>query len=467
MSTLSPQIGHPQDLLPPARRLGVATLTALIYFTVCGGAYGLEPVVSAVGPGWAVVLILVTPVVYSVPIALMAAELVALLPDEGGYYIWVRESFGRFWAVQEAWWTLAFGVFSVASYPVLFVSYLNYLLTHAGAGLVDPAVLARPLNQWLIALAVIASGAAINLLGALDVGRSALVAAVFVLAAFAAFIAVWVLSGQSPAHSAAVIAQDLVSGRRTDLLLGLSVIVFNYSAWDKVSSYAGEVDAPQRTYPIALAGALLLTVLSYLVPVLAGVGVSTEPALWSADAGWPAIAERFGGQWLGLALAAGGLVSMWSLFSAALLWVSRGPSVLAMDGWLPGFLAPSRNENAVPVAALIVASILCAGLAAVSFGDLVVVQTLFYTAALALEALALVYFRVKLPDAPRGFRVPGGRWGLAYACIAPLLFAVAVIYAAIRDAESYGLLLGLTAAIAGSGCALYWAGRRGRAGVAA
>ena len=449
-------------MLPAARRLGAATLTALLYFTVCGGAYGLEPVVSAVGPGWAVVLIVVTPLVYSAPIALMSAELVALLPDEGGYYIWVRESFGRFWAVQEAWWTLAFGLFSLASYPVLFVTYLNYVLTHAGGGLVDPALLAQPITQWGIAVAVIASGAALNLAGALDVGRSALVAVVLVLGAFAAFLIAWVLTGQSPAHAATVIAQDLAGERRTDLLLGLSVIVFNYSAWDKAASYAGEVDAPQRNYPIALGAALVLTVLSYLVPVLAGVGVTADAALWSADAGWPAIAERFGGKGLGLVLALGGLVSMWSLFCASLLWVSRIPSVLAMDGWLPRAFAPSHRESAVPVVALGAVSLLCAALAAYSFSDLVVVQTMFYTAALALEALALVYFRLKLPDASRNFRVPGGRAGLAYACLAPLLFALAVMFAAFRDASSYGLMLGYTAAIAGSGCALYWAGRRRR-----
>ncbi len=46
-----------------ARRLGLLALVGVTFFTVSGGAYGLEPLVGAVGPGWAVVLIVMTPLV--------------------------------------------------------------------------------------------------------------------------------------------------------------------------------------------------------------------------------------------------------------------------------------------------------------------------------------------------------------------------------------------------------------------
>jgi amino acid transporter len=87
----------------PPRRIGLSALVCLIFFTVSGGAFGLEPLVASVGPGWAVVLVLVTPLLWGLPIALMVAELSAALPEEGGYYIWVREGLGDFWGVQEGW----------------------------------------------------------------------------------------------------------------------------------------------------------------------------------------------------------------------------------------------------------------------------------------------------------------------------------------------------------------------------
>jgi pimeloyl-ACP methyl ester carboxylesterase len=100
----------------------------VIYFTVSGGAFGLEPLVGAVGPGFATLLIVVTPVVWSLPMALMVAELATLLPEDGGYYIWVKESLGDFWAVQEAWWTMGYSSALVAMLSLLFVTYLDHFI---------------------------------------------------------------------------------------------------------------------------------------------------------------------------------------------------------------------------------------------------------------------------------------------------------------------------------------------------
>jgi amino acid transporter len=454
-----PAAASPLEYQAPVRRLGAITLAGLIYSTVCGGAFGVEPLVGAVGPGWAVLLIVLTPLIYSLPVSLLAAELTALIPDEGGYYVWVRQAFGRFWAVQEAWWTLAFGVLQLASFPVLFVSYLAYALGQLGWA--DAAAwLAAPAAKWAVAAAVIAAGTAVNLLGALDVGRTALVAIVLLLGSFAALLVSWALGGHSVAASTAVIQADLHSGQHTDLLLGLSVIVFNYSSWEKASSFAGEVENPQRNYPIALAVALVLTVLSYLIPVYAGVGATTDPALWTADSGWPAIAERLGGPTLGLVLAVGGMVSMASLFSATLLWVSRIPAVMALDGWLPARFAPAHDANAVPVASVVLVALISAVLAANPFSDLVVVQNMSYTAALVLEVLALFYFRRHLPDAPRAFRVPGGRVGLMLTGGAPLAFSGAVLYASFRDGSAYGTPLALSGLLALAGVGLFYLRRR-------
>ena len=46
----------------------------IAFFTACGGAFGIEPLVGSVGPGIAVALICATPLLWSLPIALMAAE---------------------------------------------------------------------------------------------------------------------------------------------------------------------------------------------------------------------------------------------------------------------------------------------------------------------------------------------------------------------------------------------------------
>src|SRR3954471_10892570 len=73
---------------PKGGRIGLLALVCLIFFTVSGGPYGLETLVGEVGPGWAVVLIALTPLLWALPTALMVAELSAAIPEEGGYFIW-------------------------------------------------------------------------------------------------------------------------------------------------------------------------------------------------------------------------------------------------------------------------------------------------------------------------------------------------------------------------------------------
>ena len=66
--------------VPTRRRLNLIPLIGTIFFIVCGGAYGLEPLVGAVGPVWALTLIVLKPLLWSFPIALMVAELSSALP---------------------------------------------------------------------------------------------------------------------------------------------------------------------------------------------------------------------------------------------------------------------------------------------------------------------------------------------------------------------------------------------------
>jgi amino acid transporter len=426
-----------------------------VYFTTCGGAFGIEPLISAVGPGWAVLLILVMPVIWSLPLALMVAELATRMPEEGGYYIWVGRTLGRFWGVQEAWWTMGYSVALMAIFPVLFVSYLTFL----GPSLGPAADAAYPgwgaLIRWLAATAVIVTATGVNLRGAREVGRSAKFGALFVLGAFLLLVLVWASKGTSATPVVHLVRRDLASNHPGALLLGLSIIVFNYSGWDNVSTFAEEVDEPQRNYPRAVLGALLVVALTYLLPVVAGLSVTTDPSVWSAETGWPVIAQSIGGVWLGVVIAIAGLVSMWELFNAQLLYVSRLPFVLARDGWLPTALARISPDTAVPDRVILGFGALAVAFAALPFGSLAVIQGVLYTAALVLEILALITVRARNVESHGSFRVPGGIPGLYAVCIAPLLVAAAVVVATLRDWRSYPVQLLVVVGIVVSGVLLF------------
>ena len=434
-------------------------LACVAFFTTCGGPFGIEPLVAAVGPGLAVVLILATPLVWTVPMALMVAELATLMPEEGGYYVWVRETLGPFWAVQEAWWTMGYSTALLAIFPVLFMSYLSFFVPS-----LNPATATHPglaaLLRWLGAVLVAITATLVNLQGAREVGRSAKISAVFVVGAFALLALLWLKRGPALGRVAHLITGDLTSNHGTALLLGLSIIVYNYSGWDNVSTFAAEVDRPRRNYPRAIALAVVVVILIYVVPVIAGLSVNTDPQTWSTDAGWPVLAHMIGGRWLGILITAAALLSSWALFNAQLLYVSRLPYVMARDGWLADVLARVSPNTGVPKTAIVGFCLLTALFATLSFGGLAVIQCVLYTGALTLELLALIILRRRRPDAARPFRIPGGWWGLAYVCVPPLGFAVLVVLATLRDWRSFPGQLLVIAAIVLSGIILYFSRRK-------
>src|SRR5580700_5058377 len=158
-------------------RMTLLPLVGALYFMVSGGPYGLEELAQTVGFGWAIVVLVATPVVWSLPTALMVGELAAALPMDGGFYTWVRRALGPFWGYQEAWLSLAASVFDMGIYPTLFVLYLGRLA---------PSLVASPLA---IGVLVVAAGAAYNLAGARAVGAGSAVMTGLLLGPFAVLAA--------------------------------------------------------------------------------------------------------------------------------------------------------------------------------------------------------------------------------------------------------------------------------------
>jgi len=161
------------------RELGLLPLAAVIFFNVSGGPYGIEDTVASFGPGLTMLLLLLTPLVWSLPVSLAMSELASAIPDEGGYVTWVRRAFGPFWSFQVGWWSWIDSFVDLAAYPVLFVEYVR---------LWWPGMTA--LDRWLLALAFIWALTLLNVLGVKLVGGAAVVCAVLALAPVALLTAV-------------------------------------------------------------------------------------------------------------------------------------------------------------------------------------------------------------------------------------------------------------------------------------
>ncbi len=429
-------------------------LVSVIFFTVCGGAYGLEPLVGGVGAGWAVLLVLLIPLVWSLPITMMVADLSSKMPEQGGYYVWIRNTLGNFWGVQAGWWSLCDTAVDMAIYPVLFVNYLAYFYPPLALDENGSASWQVFGMRWLIAVALIAAALALNWRGARAVGRNAVIHLALVLTPFALLVIIGLMRGEALGGISGALTSGLASQKEGLLALGLATILWNYIGWDNVTTFAGEVNDAQRNYRRALMVSLPLIVGAYALPLLAGISVTTDPSVWNESAGWPVIAEIIGGRWLGVLVAGAALVSAWSLFNSQLLYSSRLPSVMARDGWLPMSLARVSERTGVPTTALVILCAVSAVFAAMPFGRLVIIDILLYTAVLALEFV--VFMKLRLREMSNPMQAPGEGFGLILMTLSPMVVAIVVVVAIIGSAGADPWQLLVVSAVIISGIALYY-----------
>src|SRR5229473_738700 len=161
-----------------AQRLSFLPLLAGVFFNVSGGPYGVEDAVSVFGPGLTLLLLALTPLLVSAPVALAMAEMGSALPEEGGYVAWVRRAFGPFWSFQVGWWSWLNSFVDVAVYPALFADYLRFWW---------PGM--TPLERWLLALGFVWLLTAVNLSGVRVTGWGAVGLSAGALAPIAVLVA--------------------------------------------------------------------------------------------------------------------------------------------------------------------------------------------------------------------------------------------------------------------------------------
>ncbi len=425
---------QPHKKTNPAK-LTLWPLIAATFFMVCGAAYGTEDIVQGAGYSRALLILTLTPLLWSLPAALMIGELASALPDEGGFYAWVRRGLGNFWGFQEAWLSLLASIFDMAIYPTLFVAYLTRVVPWVGVGH----------RGIVIGLVMVVACTALNLAGIHVVGITSFWLFLVLSAPFALIVLISPFKAGTLTHAAT--APVTVS---VGLLGGTLVAMWNYMGWDNASTIARGVDRPERTYPRAMIASVILVALTYLLPVWA-VSMTGLRSSAFVTGSWADVAGLVGGNWLRAALVLGGMVSGFGIFNALVMSYSRLPLAMGQDGMLPRVFTRVHPKTKAPWVAILACAAgwaLCLGL---GFERLVTLDIMLYGASLALEFVTLVALRIREPNLARPFRVPGGLAGAIIVGLLPtLLLALSVARSAGEEVFGMnGLVFGLLAILAG------------------
>jgi amino acid transporter len=399
----------------PRRQITLFPFIAAIFFMVSGGPYGLEEIIQKAGYSRALLILAVVPFIWSLPVALMVGELSAALPEEGGYYMWVRRALGPFWGFQEAWLSLSASVFDMALYPTLFVLYLGQLWPAAVAGN----------RAFGVGAAVVAACVLWNIAGIRAVGEGSSLMMLVLLAPFAVLAIMCLL--RVPVESGQTAPKASIS-----LLGGILIAMWNYMGWDNASTVAGEVRDPQRNYPRALLGAVALVIVCYLIPVATLAKSGMDPSGFTTGS-WVTIANRISGPTLGWMIVLGGMICGFGMNNALVLSYSRVPYAMAKDGMLPYFLSRT-NRRGVPWVSVVVCAATWTACLPLGFDRLVAIDILVYALSLLLEFAALIALRIREPELVRPFKIGGGMPALILVTLGP---AFVLILALAENGREY------------------------------
>jgi amino acid transporter len=412
-------------------KAGLLPFVFVMYAYATGGPFGLEDMVGTSGPGLALVYMLLLPFFWCIPVSLVAAELTAAIPVEGGFYRWVRAAFGNFWGFQAGWWNWSASFLLAAAYAVLATDYLSFYF---------PAIVGW--KHHLVSVLIVTMIAWINVRGIQMVGAVSTVLSVFVLLVVAALCLVAATKWQHNPFTPMVpphVPPFQVFG------VGLALGLWLYSGYEQVSSVAEEVENPQQNYPIALAIVVPLSIATYFLPTVFSLAALGDWQKWHTGY-FSDAALLIGGRWLGFSMTIAALITNLSLLNATVLTSTRMPSTMAEDGYLPEAFSARHPRYGTPWIAIIVSSIIYALLAQKTMVQLLTVYVWLRIGVTVLTVLSSWRLRKKQPELARPFRIPWGRAGLIYVIAAPLAMSVVALVGSDPFARKWGpvpVVLGL------------------------
>ncbi|KAL3818341.1 hypothetical protein ACJIZ3_004246 [Penstemon smallii] len=391
------------------KKVSMLPLIFLIFYEVSGGPFGVEDSVKAAGPLLALAGFLIFPFIWSVPEALITAEMGTMFPENGGYVVWVASALGPFWGFQQGWMKWLSGVIDNALYPVLFLDYLKSEIPALGGGF--PRIVA------VLALTVVLTY--MNYRGLTIVGWVAVLLGTF---SILPFVVMGLISIPKLKPKRWLVADV----KNVDWNLYLNTLFWNLNYWDSISTLTGEVENPQRTLPKALFYALILVVLGYFFPLLTGIGaIPLNRESWT-DGYFSDVAKLLGGVWLGWWVQGAAAISNMGMFVAEMSSDSFQLLGMAERGLLPEIFA-KRSRYGTPLIGIIFSASGVVLLSWLSFQEIVAAENFLYCFGMILEFIAFVRLRVIAPTTARPFKIPVGTVGATLMCVPPFLLICVVL----------------------------------------
>jgi APA family basic amino acid/polyamine antiporter len=378
--------------------LSIPDCISIVVGTVIGSAIFLVPsTVLAANPSpLAACLVFLAGGIVSFFGALAYAELGSMFPATGGEYVYLRESWGSTAAFLCGW-----------SYFLVIQSGGTAAIAVGFASLVGSVLPLNDMTSRLCSVALLVTLTAANYRGI----RSGAWTGNFFTACKLGGLLVMLAAVSLAGDPVAIDWRWPASWSLREFALALVPVLWAYEGWNTVTFVGGEMRNPRRTIPIAMAAGLGIVIVVYLASVWVYLRVLTVPEIVASGAVAPAAAMRALGGTGGTLVTLTMIAALVGAANASVLAAPRIYFAQARDGLLfrsfgvlhPVFRTPSRAL----ILQCVWASVLSlTGSYEVLLSWCTFTAWVFY----ALCVAAVILLRVREPERPRSFRMPGYPW---------------------------------------------------------
>ena len=431
------------------RGLGFKESLGIVVGTIIGtGIFLKSGIMSQTVGSPAVVLIAwVVAGLLSLAGALTYAELGSLFPKAGGEFVYVKETYGQLPSFLYGWMRFWIGTpGSIAAYAVGSATFLSAL-----AGGFDPLLLQAIAISFIVVFSLL-NCLTVSFGGRLQVVMTSLKVLMIATIVFGCFFlskggtanfaqpAGWTWRGWSAFGSALIAA------------------LWAYDGWNNLPMASGEVRNAQRNVPRALAiGTLIILLIYGAVNVAYFYALPFSEILTARSPGNAAglpVATKAATTFLG----AGGIgflsiaftVSALGAMNGSILTGARVPFAMAKEGLFFKGLGYTSPKTHSPIVAILVQAVWACVLALSGTFDqltdyVVFGSWVFY----ALCAGAVILLRMRRPDLPRGYKVPGYP-------VVPIVFILVALALLANTLITSPRESGIGLIIIGLGVPVYW-----------
>jgi APA family basic amino acid/polyamine antiporter len=370
--------------------------------------------------------------VYAILGAVSVAELAAMTPLSGGFYVFSRRAFGPRFGFAVGWNDWLATTVTAAYVSLTAVDFLGALV---------PPVAAHP---QVTAIALIALFTAINWLGVRTGGTvqntvSGLVGLLLVGLALACFV-LPAPQGAALGGAAAAVASPvhLAAGIVTGLIVALRTVLVTYDGWYGAIYMSEETVDPGRSLPRAIIGCAALVMGLYVLINLGFLHALPLAQLTTSKLPAADVAARIFPAGGATVVTVVSLLTVLGLLNAMVLCAPRVLYALARNTPRARQLTQVGKGGTPQVATAISMGLSVLLVLSGSLEQLVSVAAVFFVMNFVFSYSALIRLRFKEPDAERPFRA----WGYPVSTGIVLLGSFVFLVLAVREDPRSALIAG-------------------------